>query len=108
MPFKSDALVKCKQVIRDLYKEKPYLEFYGKNNVVEYFRDIVPVLWERLDEYERTVFVEMITLELTGTYNDMYYGIKKIYDALILHRLDPQYLIGEIFNEAKGFSGIVG
>jgi hypothetical protein len=106
--FKVDAINKIKKVIREIYKDYPYLYFYSQDNALEYFKGIVPILHEKLDSYELSVLVEILSLEISSTYNEQFYAMKKIYDAIIIFRVDPQIVIGELLNEAKGFSGIGG
>jgi len=108
MPFKLDAINKVNRVLKELYQEKPHLALYGQDNIIEYFKDIVPLLHERLNDYEINVMIEFMCLNIAETYNDRYYKIKKIYDSIVLFKVDPIVVIGEFFDEIKGFSGFTG
>lgn len=108
MRFKADTISKIKRVLKYIYTKYPHLQVYSESSVLEYFKDIVPLLHEELDSYELEVLVELMCLEISGTYSEKFYKLKKIYDAIVLFKVDPVFVIGEYFDEIKGFSGFAG
>jgi len=108
MPFKLDAFNKSKKVLKDIYEKNPHLCFYQESEPIQYFKDIVPLLHQELNTYELTVLVENLALELTGTYNEAFYKLKKVYDAIVLFKTDPLFVLGEYLDEIKGFEGLAG
>ena len=108
MPFKYDAISKFKKVLKEIYETYPHIYLYSTNSTIEYYKDIVPLLHERLNGYELSVFIEALSLDIAGTYNETYYSFQKVYNAVIMHKIDPSFVLGEFFNETKGFSGISG
>lgn len=104
--FKLDVMNKITKIIREIFKENPELyTFSDSTNVVEYFKYIIPLLRIKLSSEELIVLIEMLCLELTGTYNDMYYKAKNFYDSVILFNIDPEIAIIKFggFDEIKGF-----
>jgi hypothetical protein len=105
MVFKLDAINKYKRVIRETLEEKPYLTLNMQDNAVEYFKEMVPILTTKLTHEELNVMIEDMSLTLSGSYNDRYYLFKKIFDSLILFRVDPEVVLGGAY-EISGLTGL--
>lgn len=109
MGFKFDAINKAKRVLNEIYKDNPHLYIYGQDDMLGYFKGVVPLLHEKLNKYEISVLIEEMCLNITGDYNEQYYKMKKLYDSVVLFKVDPEIVILEAFkDEIKGFSGIGG
>jgi hypothetical protein len=113
--FKLDALNKIKRVTRVAHDKNPHLHFSREENPLEYIRDTAPIYRKELNKYELEVLVEQLALSITGTYNEMYWKIKKVYDSIYLFGVDLLVVLNEInldiegdINETKGFSGFTG
>lgn len=103
--FKLDAINKYKRVVREIVEENPYLTLNMEDNAIEYFKDMIPLLKERLNAEELSVMTEDMSLSISGGYNDRYYFFKNVFDSLIIHQVDPETIIREAY-EAGGFTGI--
>jgi len=91
-----------------IYSDNPELYSFSEDleGTISFFKFLVPLLNKKLNQEELGILIELVCLDLTGTYNELYYKVKNIYDALILLKIDPELVLVKyqgVFNEIKGF-----
>ena len=106
--FKLDVINKVRKTIQDIYNEYPELYTYSDSDTSGYYSYLVPILHQRLNNEELEIFVELLCLEVTKTYNDSYYRLKKLYDAIIVFKIDPDIALIKFggYDAIKGFNSL--
>jgi hypothetical protein len=106
--FKLDTINKVSRCVAQIYSDSPELYTFSEDleGTLGFFKFLVPLLHKNLNDEDLTVLIELMCFDLAGTYNDLYYKIKNVYDAIILFKTDPELVFAKyqgVFNEIKGF-----
>lgn len=110
--FKLDAIRKIQKVVRQVAQDHSELTVYAETDQIAYVKALVPILNEKLTDYELDVFIDLSATELSDKGAMTYHAAYAYYEMLFKFRVDPTFFGmmglggGKEDDSAQGSSGI--